>query len=244
MAEWRAGRSTGRTLWRDEQLVGMVDSPEVASEIVETMNRGERLLVEVERQTGRKRSLAAADCPECNRRIWLADGRLIPHPPDDDPQSSLCRGSLRTPDAQRRREPEGDCDDTCTVHATCRPETGRGRSPAGPTPPRDHIAGVTGCDCSMCRAAQPRDAQRRSEATPKNDLQAFCVGCGRHVALDVDGRLVAHHLGQRHCAGSRQKPEAMAAVAPLLPKLGIDLARVDPYDTTKGFTPKNGEHPE
>lgn len=37
MVEWRAGRKTGRTLWRDEQLVGMVDSPEVALEIVAAM---------------------------------------------------------------------------------------------------------------------------------------------------------------------------------------------------------------
>lgn len=36
MSEWRAD---GRTLWRDGQLVGMVDSPEIAAEIVAAMNR-------------------------------------------------------------------------------------------------------------------------------------------------------------------------------------------------------------
>jgi hypothetical protein len=66
VAEWRAGRSTGRTLWRDEQLVGMVDSPVVAAEIVETMNRVDRLLDEVERQTGRKRSHRWACCGSTN----------------------------------------------------------------------------------------------------------------------------------------------------------------------------------
>jgi hypothetical protein len=49
MSVWRAGTKTGRTLWRDEQLVGMVDSPEVAAEIVEMMNRVGALLDEVRR---------------------------------------------------------------------------------------------------------------------------------------------------------------------------------------------------
>ena len=83
MAEWRVGRSTGRTLWRDEQLVGMVDSPEIAAEIVRAMNAFEGLK-----------------------------------------------------DAARK---------------------GRERSPAAP---RDHIAGVTGCDCSMCRG--PESGRERS----------------------------------------------------------------------------------
>jgi hypothetical protein len=35
---WRVGRSLGRTLYRDEALVGMVDTPELAREIVDAMN--------------------------------------------------------------------------------------------------------------------------------------------------------------------------------------------------------------
>lgn len=38
MAEWRVGTKTGRTLWRDEVLVGIVDSALLAAEIVEAMN--------------------------------------------------------------------------------------------------------------------------------------------------------------------------------------------------------------
>jgi hypothetical protein len=37
MATWRVGRKLGRTLYRDDQCVGMVDTPELASEIVRTM---------------------------------------------------------------------------------------------------------------------------------------------------------------------------------------------------------------
>lgn len=44
MAEWRVGRKLGRTLYRDEQLVGMVDSPEIAAEIVACMRAVNRLL--------------------------------------------------------------------------------------------------------------------------------------------------------------------------------------------------------
>jgi hypothetical protein len=47
MGEWRVGRKLGRTLYRDEVFVGLIDSPELAAEIVETMNRVGRLLDEV-----------------------------------------------------------------------------------------------------------------------------------------------------------------------------------------------------
>lgn len=39
MAEqWRVGRKLGRTLYRNEVLVGMMDTPELADEVVVTMN--------------------------------------------------------------------------------------------------------------------------------------------------------------------------------------------------------------
>ncbi len=48
MAErWRVGGKLGRTLYRDGQLVGLVDTREIAAEIVETMNRVGALLDEV-----------------------------------------------------------------------------------------------------------------------------------------------------------------------------------------------------
>lgn len=37
---WRQGAKVGRTLYRDGVLVGLVDSPELAAEIVAAMNRG------------------------------------------------------------------------------------------------------------------------------------------------------------------------------------------------------------
>ena len=38
MATWRVGRKLGRTLYKDDACVGMVDTPELATLIVETMN--------------------------------------------------------------------------------------------------------------------------------------------------------------------------------------------------------------
>jgi hypothetical protein len=38
MATWRVGRKLGRTLYKDDQCVGMVDTPELAAEIVRAMN--------------------------------------------------------------------------------------------------------------------------------------------------------------------------------------------------------------
>lgn len=38
---WRVGHSLGRTLYRDEVLVGMVDTAELAAEIVNAMNGAE-----------------------------------------------------------------------------------------------------------------------------------------------------------------------------------------------------------
>lgn len=38
---WRVGTKLGRTLYRDEVLVGMVDTPEIAVEIVAAMNADE-----------------------------------------------------------------------------------------------------------------------------------------------------------------------------------------------------------
>jgi hypothetical protein len=66
VAEWRVGRKLGVTLYRDEVFVGHVCSAMVAAEIVETMNRVDRLLDEVERQTGRKRSHRWACCGSTN----------------------------------------------------------------------------------------------------------------------------------------------------------------------------------
>ena len=38
MATWRVGRKLGRTLYKDDACVGMVDTPELAVEIVHSMN--------------------------------------------------------------------------------------------------------------------------------------------------------------------------------------------------------------
>lgn len=54
---WRVGRKLGRTLYRDEVCVGMVDTPEIAAAIIEAMN-------------GRALSPGAAPrwpCPHCGQ---------------------------------------------------------------------------------------------------------------------------------------------------------------------------------
>jgi hypothetical protein len=38
MATWRVGRKLGRTIYKDDVCVGMVDTPALAEEIVATMN--------------------------------------------------------------------------------------------------------------------------------------------------------------------------------------------------------------
>lgn len=38
MSRWRVGRKLGRTLYRDDVCVGMVDTPELAAEIVVALN--------------------------------------------------------------------------------------------------------------------------------------------------------------------------------------------------------------
>ncbi len=39
---WRVGRTLGRTLYVDDQCVGMVDTPQIAAAIVEAMNESLR----------------------------------------------------------------------------------------------------------------------------------------------------------------------------------------------------------
>ncbi len=41
MARWRVGRKLGRTLYKDEVCIGMVDTPALAAEIVARMNAEE-----------------------------------------------------------------------------------------------------------------------------------------------------------------------------------------------------------
>lgn len=42
MAEWRTGRKVGRTIYRDEVLVGVMDTPELAAEVVAALNERAR----------------------------------------------------------------------------------------------------------------------------------------------------------------------------------------------------------
>jgi hypothetical protein len=101
VADWRAGRSTGRTLWRDEVLVGMVDSPEIALEIVGAMRAVTRLL------DGSTKGLTApcacslcqsgdgryhARCPVCEVVVEVERGRFETHDHPKNP-SIWCAGS-------------------------------------------------------------------------------------------------------------------------------------------------------
>lgn len=38
MSEWRTGRKVGRTIYRDDVLVGVMDTPELATSVVESIN--------------------------------------------------------------------------------------------------------------------------------------------------------------------------------------------------------------
>lgn len=94
MAEWRVGRSLGRTLYRDGQLVGLVDTAEIAAEIVEALNAvrdvcgccpkpAPRTDWGAQRESGRERSLAeaiTAEQIEVQRRSRLP--RLLHDPYD------------------------------------------------------------------------------------------------------------------------------------------------------------------
>lgn len=96
MAEWRVGGKLKRTLYWNNELVGLADTPEIAGEIVETMNRVGALLAAVRQESGGERSLAAGG----------------PKPPPDT--SWVQTGSIRATgaprDAQRRSEatPQND----------------------------------------------------------------------------------------------------------------------------------------
>lgn len=85
MAEWRVG-PVGRTLYRDGELVGEVETPEIAAEIVETMNRTQRLLDEVRTADT---SVDGCECDECA-------------PPCTTP--GCCGNPPAPPDAERRSE--------------------------------------------------------------------------------------------------------------------------------------------
>lgn len=44
MSRWRVGRKLGRTLYRDEEFVGTMDTKEIAAEIIQAMNARERVI--------------------------------------------------------------------------------------------------------------------------------------------------------------------------------------------------------
>lgn len=77
MSVWRVGGKLKRTLYKHDQLVGLVDTAEIAAEIVETMNRVGRLLDEV-RGPMAERGLGSPDFPWI-RRIIDEDVAPVPH---------------------------------------------------------------------------------------------------------------------------------------------------------------------
>lgn len=118
MTEWSSGTGAlARILYRDGAAVGMVDSPEIAAEIVEAMNRvgaltafqaGQRERLLDARESGRERSLDLvgekgpephALCGACGRLIPLDGGGLfMPHTiKPDDPTGDWCQRSRRRP---------------------------------------------------------------------------------------------------------------------------------------------------
>jgi hypothetical protein len=61
---WRVGRKLLRTLYRDDVVVGMVDTPEIAEEIVEAMNARIHP-AEQRRQEGASEPARKAVCGTC-----------------------------------------------------------------------------------------------------------------------------------------------------------------------------------
>jgi hypothetical protein len=76
MSRWRVGRSLGRTLYKDDRCVGIVDTPELAAEIVEACNRGEVVIRKGKCPPG------GPSCLACDRIGW----HLEP-----EPATFLCR---------------------------------------------------------------------------------------------------------------------------------------------------------
>jgi hypothetical protein len=91
MAEWRVGGKLKRTLYRDDQLVGLVDTGEIAAEIVEALNAqngtlpGDRPLTLTERGMAewwakRRREMAAEGGRERSLAGPVVVGETGPEP--------------------------------------------------------------------------------------------------------------------------------------------------------------------
>lgn len=95
MGEWRVGRKLGRTLYRDEQFVGLVDTAEIASEIVEAMN-------------GRLRALAPAGC---GCPVTLSSTRTTTHTRECSDRQAAERLAATIEDDDLGKSDEDDADD-------------------------------------------------------------------------------------------------------------------------------------
>jgi hypothetical protein len=62
---WRVGRSLGRTLYLDDKVIGMVDTPELAARIVEAMNAVD----DIYRLVNGGKGLVAADLEQVARYL-------------------------------------------------------------------------------------------------------------------------------------------------------------------------------
>jgi hypothetical protein len=67
MATWRVGVKLGRTLYKDDVCVGMVDTPALAEEICARMNEGRAWSPNTDVDT-----LPLCDCPEGPTLRWDA----------------------------------------------------------------------------------------------------------------------------------------------------------------------------
>lgn len=78
MATWRVGRKLGRTLYKDDACVGMVDTPELAALIVETMNGPDGMCWEEVRRERQHRDRLQARIDQLEKRPLRRPGH---HPP-------------------------------------------------------------------------------------------------------------------------------------------------------------------
>jgi hypothetical protein len=65
---WRVGRKLGRTLYRDDVVVGMVDTPEIAAAIIEAMNAAAAFAHEPARK---------AVCGTCGGTTAVSTGSIV-----------------------------------------------------------------------------------------------------------------------------------------------------------------------
>lgn len=157
---WRPGSKVHRTLYRGDELVGLVDTPALAMEIVTAVNARGRSLVEVAADSIEAFAAKYDDPTATNDERNVAYGMRQ--------ALSILRRIAEREQGRERSQPFPRVVATAVCGACYRE--------VGVTDDRRliHHDGEQNRYCRGSReiatSPQPRDAQRRSEATPQKDL--------------------------------------------------------------------------